>query len=122
MCCFIIIRFKLICLQEETTPYSFFVNDTEIEDSLVGALSKESVENTEQVLEIIYQPQAVFRVRAVTRCTSSIEGHAEAVIAVAFSPDGRFGNLFLINNFPLLFFFFGSIGIFHYCLNICILT
>ena len=45
--------------------------------------------NTEKLVEIVYQPQAVFRVRAVTRCTSTIAGHTEAVIAVAFSPDGR---------------------------------
>ncbi|XP_041350278.1 notchless protein homolog 1-like isoform X2 [Gigantopelta aegis] len=87
-------KLQLICnailQKEETTPYSFFVNDTEIEASLVGALGSESVEDTERVLDIVYQPQAVFRVRAVTRCTSSIEGHAEAVIAVAFSPDGRY--------------------------------
>lgn len=26
----------------------------------------------------------------MTRCSSTIEGHAEAVISVAFSPDGRY--------------------------------
>ena len=62
------------------------------------------------MLEIVYRPQALFRVRAVTRCTSSIPGngiivaivmvvmatlwlysigHTEAVISVQFSPDGR---------------------------------
>ncbi|XP_037071764.1 notchless protein homolog 1-like, partial [Pollicipes pollicipes] len=45
--------------------------------------------DSEKVLDIIYQPQAVFRVRAVTRCTSSIPGHAEPVISASFSPDGR---------------------------------
>ena len=29
------------------------------------------------------------RVRSVTRCSSTIEGHTEAVISVAFSPDGK---------------------------------
>lgn len=41
----------------------------------------------ENVLNIVYQPQAVFRVRAVTRCTSSMPGHAEAVVALSFSPN-----------------------------------
>lgn len=67
------------------------------------------------MVEIIYQPQAIFRVQAVTRCTSTIAGilhkvmkscflncwkvkvifqyliigHAEAVISLAFSPCGR---------------------------------
>lgn len=31
----------------------------------------------------------VFRVRPVARCTASMPGHSEAVLTVAFSPDGR---------------------------------
>jgi ribosome assembly protein 4 len=75
--------------QEEKVPYSFFVNDKEITESLDNTLDEKTLEGSEQVLDIIYQPQAVFKVRAVTRCTSSIPGHAEAVIAAQFSPDGR---------------------------------
>lgn len=56
--------------------------------SLASALEGQALE-TERVLDIVYQPQAVFRVRAVTRCTSSLEGHTEAVISVAFSPTGK---------------------------------
>ncbi|KAI9013067.1 WD40-repeat-containing domain protein [Gaertneriomyces semiglobifer] len=40
-------------------------------------------------MTILYRPQAVFRVRAVTRCSSSLTGHTEAVLSVAFSPDGK---------------------------------
>ncbi|KAL3857901.1 hypothetical protein ACJMK2_012526 [Sinanodonta woodiana] len=87
-------KLQLVCnalLQnEETVPYSFFVNDTEILDTLEKSLDEKALENSEQVLEILYQPQAVFKVRAVTRCTSSIPGHAEAVISIQFSPDGRY--------------------------------
>lgn len=75
-------------LQEDPVPLAFFVHDVEIVTSLEKSLEKESVE-TEKVLDIIYQPQAVFKVRAVTRCTSSLEGHTEAVISVAFSPTGK---------------------------------
>ena len=75
--------------QEEKVPYSFFVDDKEIVGSLDETLGEKRLEDTESVLEIVYQPQAVFRVRAVTRCTSSIPGHAEAVITAQFSPDGR---------------------------------
>lgn len=32
----------------------------------------------ERVLNITYYPLAVFRVRPVTRCTSSLSGHIEA--------------------------------------------
>ncbi|XP_055350558.1 notchless protein homolog 1-like [Paramacrobiotus metropolitanus] len=75
--------------QDEPLPYSFFVNGTEIQKNLSDAIDF-SVTNTEKCLEIVYQPQAVFRVRAVTRCSSTIEGHAEAIIAAQFSPDGRY--------------------------------
>lgn len=85
---------QLICnaylQKEETTPYSFFVNEVEIKTLLKDALDKELLEESEKVLEIVYQPQSIFKVRAVTRCSSSIEGHAEAIIFVQFSPDGRY--------------------------------
>lgn len=87
-------KLQLVCnallQKEEKVPYSFFVNDKEITDSLEATLDEKTLEGSEQVLDIIYQPQAVFKVRAVTRCTSSIPGHAEAVIAAQFSPDGRY--------------------------------
>lgn len=65
------------------------MNDVEVTETLVKALDSKALDNTEQVLDIVYLPQAIFRVRAVTRCTSTIPGHAEAVISVAFNPDGR---------------------------------
>ena len=37
----------------------------------------------------MYRPQAIFRVRPVTRCSSSLPGHTEAVLSVHFSPDGK---------------------------------
>lgn len=77
-----------IALQEDPVPLAFFVHDAEIVSSLGRTLESQAVE-TEKVLDIIYQPQAIFRVRAVTRCTSSLEGHSEAVISVAFSPTGK---------------------------------
>uniref|UniRef100_F6UTI0 Notchless protein homolog 1 n=1 Tax=Callithrix jacchus TaxID=9483 RepID=F6UTI0_CALJA len=86
-------RLQLVCnallAQEDPLPLAFFVQDAEIVSSLGKTLESQAVE-TEKVLDIIYQPQAVFRVRAVTRCTSSLEGHSEAVISVAFSPTGKY--------------------------------
>ncbi|XP_014673198.1 PREDICTED: notchless protein homolog 1-like [Priapulus caudatus] len=85
-------KLQLICNavleKEETVPYSFFTKDKEITESLEKTLATEYRLETESVLDIIYQPQAVFKVKAVTRCTSTIEGHAEAVISVLFSPSG----------------------------------
>lgn len=63
----------LFKLQEESVPYTFFVNDAEVTGKLEETIEKHSIE-TEKVVEIVYQPQAVFRVRAVTRCTSTIPG------------------------------------------------
>ncbi|XP_018318590.1 notchless protein homolog 1 [Agrilus planipennis] len=85
-------QLSLICnalLQnDEKTPFLFFVDEKEIQKDLQSSLNINLL-NTESVLEIVYQQQAVFRVKPVTRCTSSIPGHAEAVISVSFSPDGK---------------------------------
>ena len=75
-------------LKEEPPPLAFYVQDAEIVTSLEKTLAAQALE-TERVVDVTYQPQAVFRVRAVTRCTSSLEGHSEAVISVAFSPTGK---------------------------------
>ncbi|XP_066587087.1 notchless protein homolog 1 [Prorops nasuta] len=74
--------------EEDPIPFAFFVNDKEITDSLENNLQKD-FSFSENIVEIIYQPQAVFKVKAVTRCTGTLEGHKEAVISVAFSPDGK---------------------------------
>lgn len=55
----------------------------------MGSCVKALEVETEQVLPVVYQPQAVFRVRAVARCTSTLQGHTEAVISTAFSPTGK---------------------------------
>nr|AFJ24805.1 notchless-1 [Schmidtea mediterranea] len=54
--------------------------------------TKENSENCgiETVLRIVYHPQSVFRVRPITRCTSSMPGHKKAVLVAQFSPDGRY--------------------------------
>ncbi|XP_060146887.1 notchless protein homolog 1 isoform X4 [Globicephala melas] len=86
-------KLQLVCnallAQEDPLPLAFYVHDAEIISSLGSTLESQAVE-TEKVLDIVYQPQAIFRVRAVTRCTSSLEGHSEAVISVAFSPTGKY--------------------------------
>lgn len=58
---------------EEPIPFAFYVNDIEITDSLENNI-KENFSISEDVVEILYQPQAIFKVRAVTRCTGSLEG------------------------------------------------
>ncbi|XP_039613049.1 notchless protein homolog 1 [Polypterus senegalus] len=86
-------KLQLVCnallQKEDPLPLVFYVNEQEVVGSLVQTLDKQKLE-TEKVLDIVYQPQAIFKVRAVSRCTSSLEGHTEAVISVAFSPTGKY--------------------------------
>eukprot|EP00427_Karlodinium_veneficum_P026720 CAMPEP_0169218590 /NCGR_PEP_ID=MMETSP1016-20121227/19518_1 /TAXON_ID=342587 /ORGANISM="Karlodinium micrum, Strain CCMP2283" /LENGTH=511 /DNA_ID=CAMNT_0009296585 /DNA_START=48 /DNA_END=1583 /DNA_ORIENTATION=- len=72
---------------EEELPYSFHLEETEILSNLAASFGKLAKQSAERVLNITYYPLAVFRVRPVTRCTSSLSGHTEAVLCVAFSPD-----------------------------------
>lgn len=55
-------------------PMAFYVNNMEVTNALEKYIDKDFNFN-EHVLEIVYQPQAVFKVRTVTRCTASIEGY-----------------------------------------------
>uniref|UniRef100_A0A667Y487 Notchless protein homolog 1 n=1 Tax=Myripristis murdjan TaxID=586833 RepID=A0A667Y487_9TELE len=87
-------KLQLVCnallQKEEPVPLAFFVRgEAEVVSSLGLCVTALGVE-TEQVLPVVYQPQAVFRVRAVARCTSSLQGHTEAVISTAFSPTGKY--------------------------------
>jgi len=77
-----------ILKNEDPLPYSFFLNDEQILENLMTSL-KAQQSSTEEILKIVYQPQAIFRVEMVTRCSASMQGHTEAVLSVAFSPDGR---------------------------------
>ena len=84
----LIIRAFLTEDEEKNRPYLFFVNNAEITEDLASVLKYQLIDY-ESTLSIVYQPQAVFRVRGVTRCTSSLSGHGEPVVAALFSPTGR---------------------------------
>lgn len=68
--------------------YLFFINDKEVTHSLEKSINFKHFDN-EAILKIVYQPQANFVVRPVTRCTSTMPGHAEAVVSIQFSPDSK---------------------------------
>lgn len=100
---------------EENTPHGFFLDDgRQILDSLMESLhtiQKEQwldyqlktgrrvklgeseklpfVAPDEQLVKITAKPEASFRVRPVTRCAATLDGHSDAVLVVAFSPDGE---------------------------------
>lgn len=50
------------------------------------SLLKPGIKTTEDIIRLHYTPQAVFRVKAVSRCSASIAGHGEAILSIAFSP------------------------------------
>lgn len=86
-------QLQLLCnnllKNEEDQLYSFFVNEKELKGTLETFLEKEKI-SIEGAIKVVYQPQASFKVRAVTRCSSSIQGHAEPVLTAQFSPDSRY--------------------------------
>jgi ribosome assembly protein 4 len=78
---------QLLSTGDEPLPYSFYLNEAEILESLQSALNSQAL-STEVTHVIKYQPLAVFRVSPVTRCTDSMPGHSEPILHVSFSPDG----------------------------------
>lgn len=78
--------------KEEKVPYLFFVNGTQIKDTIATTKDendKPIIIDHEKVIEIVFAPQAIFKVEPITRCASSISGHGEAIVSVSFSPDGK---------------------------------
>lgn len=79
---------------EDELPYTFFVQDVEVVSTLKERIHNKEVLDrkgeekkrfdfvdiakhkvgVEEVVQVVYEPQAIFRVRAVTRCTSSMPG------------------------------------------------
>ncbi|ETI38583.1 hypothetical protein F441_15553 [Phytophthora nicotianae CJ01A1] len=69
-------------------PYSLFIGETEVTTSLKATVEELKL-STETALTITFQPLAAFRVRPVTRCSDTLQGHSEAILHVSFSPDGK---------------------------------
>ncbi|WEW61372.1 ribosome assembly [Emydomyces testavorans] len=77
----------------ERVPYRFSYklggedeNVIDILSNLYQSLLSPGLKTSEDVIRLQYTPQAVFRVKAVSRCSASISGHGEAILATAFSP------------------------------------
>lgn len=73
---------------KKKVPYSLFLGETEITTSLRATVEELKL-TTESALTITFQPLAVFRVRPVTRCSDTLQGHSDAILHVSFSPDGK---------------------------------
>ena len=82
----------------ERLPYRFFFrNDRataaggddevlDVQTDIWNSVLRPGFKTTEDNIVLQFIPQAVFRVRAVTRCSASISGHGEAILVTAFSP------------------------------------
>ncbi|KAI9239458.1 hypothetical protein MVEG_00724 [Podila verticillata NRRL 6337] len=79
---------NLLGNEEDPLPYTFEISETEIVNTLDQDIIQAGKHSTEETFKILYRPQAVFRVRAVTRCSSSLTGHTDAILCVSFSPCG----------------------------------
>lgn len=75
---------------EEFTQYTFSLDGIHLSTSLqdtLGILSKTS--KFEETLILDYFTEAIFRVKPITRCSSTLSGHTDAILCCAFSPDGK---------------------------------
>ncbi|KAI9809710.1 MAG: hypothetical protein M1825_000142 [Sarcosagium campestre] len=58
----------------------------DITHHVYNSVLKNGLITTEHVSTIQFMPKAVFRVKAVSRCSASIAGHGAAILATQFSP------------------------------------
>jgi ribosome assembly protein 4 len=70
-------------------PYAFYVHDKEVDISLKASILESNIASYEENITISYQPLSVYKVRPVTRCTETMTGHAEAILHLSYSPDGK---------------------------------
>lgn len=58
------------------------------EDVLMTKQAQQMGLSEEDTLNVVFEPQAVFRVRPVRRCSTTLNGHASPILCSTFSPSG----------------------------------
>lgn len=75
---------------EDEVPYEFAVADdkggVDITGTLAQAVLEPGLRTTEDHMTVVYTPQAVFKVKPVTRSSFAIAGHGATILAAKFSP------------------------------------
>ena len=74
-------------LENKEDSYLFYLSNIEVRTQLKDALSQ-AEHSSELVVPLTFHPQSLFHVAPATRATSCLEGHTEAILSVAYSPDG----------------------------------
>ncbi|KAG4303979.1 hypothetical protein PORY_002632 [Pneumocystis oryctolagi] len=86
----LIILLNKLLENNEPIPYIFSAEidgkQIEIKDNLYLSIYFHNLKSTEEELTLIYTPQAIFRVRAINRCTATISGHEKPILYAQFSP------------------------------------
>ena len=65
------------------------MGEHEVRNSIQEVLNRQSEFNTEMVIPVQFRPESMFAIKPITRASSTLEGHSEAVLSVAFSPNGQ---------------------------------
>lgn len=76
----------------EATTARLAIHESIMADALNPAASSSTAPSfsPEDVFELWCEPQAVFRVRGVGRCSATLSGHGSPILCCAQSPTGRF--------------------------------
>ncbi|KAI9662194.1 MAG: hypothetical protein M1829_006176 [Trizodia sp. TS-e1964] len=80
------IPYRFSLLQENERSGDGGLSAVDLLSDVYHSVLKPGLKSTEDTLKLSYTPQAVFRVRSVSRCSASISGHGEAILATHFSP------------------------------------
>ncbi|KAL7718925.1 Uncharacterized protein QTN25_003871 [Entamoeba marina] len=71
---------KLQQTEEEPYPYSFYTDGIQVTEQIPS-------KNSEEIVNITYYPQAIFRCRPITRSTHTMTGHSNSILSCKFSQD-----------------------------------
>ncbi|KAI0924949.1 hypothetical protein AcW2_005676 [Taiwanofungus camphoratus] len=94
---------KLSTKDEDPVPFSFHI-EVPSDSAVAGAPTRVSISRSieedvlshpshaftpEDVLVVRCSPQAIFKVRPATRCSSTLSGHTAVILCASFSPTGN---------------------------------
>ncbi|KAK9378685.1 WD40-repeat-containing domain protein [Kockiozyma suomiensis] len=81
----------LLDTSDDPTPYTFSLvannrAHISIDSDIYTDIIRPKHQTTEDVFTIEYVPQAIFRVKSVSRCSATMSGHGGTILATSFSP------------------------------------